>query len=180
MRRCLNVLPIVAILALLSSCASPPPPPPAPAPLPPPPPASTPTPVPADWRDAPLTPGGWSYSAGKAVFGGDRLLNGLPPFSMTCDVSRKTVILSAVSAAAESPGKGVTITTSFGSKILPIALAGRNQGEVRSELNAFDRILDSIAYSRGRFVIALPNGGQLILPAWPEVARVIDDCRGAR
>jgi hypothetical protein len=39
-----------------------------------------------------------------------------------------------------------------------------------------DPLLDQMAYSRGRFMLAA-GGQELIVPAWPEVARVVEDCR---
>jgi len=39
-------------------------------------------------------------------------------------------------------------------------------------------VLDQIAYSRGRFAIEIAGLEPLIVPAWPEVGRVIEDCRG--
>jgi hypothetical protein len=42
---------------------------------------------------------------------------------------------------------------------------------------AGDAALDWIAFSRGRFVVAATGMPLLVLPAWPEPARVIEDCR---
>ncbi len=57
------------------------------------------------------------------------------------------------------------VETSFGSYTVAAPLAAR------------DPILDSIAFSRGRFVVAATNARQNVLPAWPELGRVIEDCR---
>jgi hypothetical protein len=40
-------------------------------------------------------------------------------------------------------------------------------------------MLDKLAYSLGRTMIEASGTPTLILPAWPEVARVIEDCRGS-
>ena len=42
---------------------------------------------------------------------------------------------------------------------------------------ASDTVLDQIAYSRGRFAVEAQGLDTLILPAWAEVGRVIEDCR---
>jgi hypothetical protein len=46
------------------------------------------------------------------------------------------------------------------------------------QLQARDPLLDQIAFSRGRFTIEAPGAAMLVIPAWPEAARVIEDCRG--
>ena len=38
-------------------------------------------------------------------------------------------------------------------------------------------LLYSLAYSRGRFVVEGGGAARLVLPAWPEAARAIEDCR---
>jgi hypothetical protein len=43
-------------------------------------------------------------------------------------------------------------------------------------LPATDPLLDQIAFTRGRFMLAAGTL-ELILPAWPEIARVVEDCR---
>lgn len=46
-----------------------------------------------------------------------------------------------------------------------------------ASLPASDSLLDAIIYSRGK-VNVQGGGADLILPAWPEVGRVVEDCRG--
>ena len=41
---------------------------------------------------------------------------------------------------------------------------------------ARDSLLDALAFSRGRFGLIV-DGVELTLPAWPEIARVLEDCR---
>lgn len=50
-------------------------------------------------------------------------------------------------------------------------------GGVSASLAPRDPILDAIAYSRGRFMLELPGNPPLYLPSWPELTRVIEDCR---
>lgn len=45
------------------------------------------------------------------------------------------------------------------------------------ELGAQDRLLDAMAFSRGRFAVETGGLPTLYLPAWAEVTRVIEDCR---
>jgi hypothetical protein len=46
-----------------------------------------------------------------------------------------------------------------------------------ARLVADDPLLDAIAFSRGRFGVTI-DGRERWFPAWPEIARVIEDCRG--
>ena len=48
---------------------------------------------------------------------------------------------------------------------------------VAVELAPRDMILDSIGYSRGRFLVEAPGLPTLVVPAWAEVLRVAEDCR---
>nr|WP_253201265.1 hypothetical protein [Sphingomonas quercus] len=147
--------------------AAPKPPPPAPVARPAPPPAAA-----EDWRDVALTPGTWRYTLGKdgsiAAFGADP---GAPLFVIQCAVAGREVILyrPGVTMAAAA-----TLTTSFGTQ--PVA-TGAVMGGVGWRMAARDPALDRIAFSRGRFMVE-GIGPRLVLPAWAEVARVIEDCRG--
>jgi hypothetical protein len=46
------------------------------------------------------------------------------------------------------------------------------------QLPASDPLLEQMAFSRGRFLVTVEGGPSLVVPAWPELARVIEDCRG--
>lgn len=165
---------LAAILTMLlsGSCAQQrvvPPPAPAPAPKP----APKPIPQPqADWRDMPITPGDWRWSMegrqSVARFAGDTLV-------LRCDLSNRTVTLSrAGSAASDVP---MTVTTQSTSRPL---LGTPQQGSPPSIAVAFsagDPLLDAMAFSRGRFALETAGMPTLYVPSWPEVSRVIEDCR---
>ena len=159
-------------LALTLTCCAPPPPAPAPAPPPPPPPAA-PAPAPTSWQDAPLTPGSWRYQAGEALFyGGSN--SGTAIFRIRCNTQRRTVMFIPAPQTMPVAGGSVAITTTFAART--VAATASPEG-VAAEIAAFDGFVDGVAYSRGRIMIGLPMGDRLILPAWPEIARVIEDCR---
>jgi hypothetical protein len=156
------------IAALVAGCAGKPAPapapivrqapPPAPAPVPP---ASEPG-LPAE-SEASLTPGDWSYSGeagGSAATFGPA---GTPLLTLRCDSARRQVSLSVPNAA-----QPLRIETSFGQRILNAGAA----------LAAGDPLLDEIVFSRGRFTVEGPGAAALVIPAWPEPARVVEDCRG--
>lgn len=148
---------------------------PAPAPAPPPaapaPPAPLPAPPapppPADWRDAPLSAGDWSYRGeGIATFGA----GAAPVFAMRCDGAGR-ISLSRTGAT----GRSITVRTTFGERSLPATARG---SDTVATLASSDQLLDQMAFSRGRFLVQTDGAAPLILPAWAETARVIEDCRG--
>jgi len=44
-------------------------------------------------------------------------------------------------------------------------------------LNASDRLLDEMLFSRGRIGVTSPGLPSLAIPAWAEPARAVEDCR---
>lgn len=116
-----------------------------------------------DSPDLPLTAGDWSYAGDTAGSGAVFGLMELPMFSVRCDNARRQVTLSV--AGAPQP---LRLRTSFGQRALPAGAA----------LAAADPLLDEIVFSRGRFTVERDGLPALILPSWPEPARVVEDCRG--
>ena len=157
------------VLAMLASCVSPKPAPRFAAPPVAPTPALPAMPPQQDWRDVPLTPGRWTWQGTPDALSLSRFgLAGQPAtFTIRCDFTTRSVVV----AAPATPAATMTLTTSFGTFTLP-ASGGSAQFGTR------DPRLDQLAFSRGRFTIDIPGQPQLVLPSWPEVARVIEDCRG--
>ena len=121
----------------------------------------------------PLT-GTWFYSpapdGSEAIF-----LNtsAQPQIIIHCvRMTRRVAIAKPASAAAPF----LTVWTSSQWRNLP---ASFNPATARltAELPAFDPLLDAIAFSRGRFAVSVSGAAALVLPAWPEPARVMEDCR---
>ena len=178
--------------AATATAAVRPPPPPAP------PPAPAPRPRPAiDWRDAPLTPGTWQWAMegtrSVARYGGGALI-------LSCERSAGTVTLlrpgapaaPALPAPAGVPGATETAATppppapaSVPMTILTSNMTRPATGEVVAGPPAFvalpiaarDPVLDALAFSRGRFAIETAGLPTLYVPSWPEVGRVVEDCR---
>jgi hypothetical protein len=175
-RRRFSFAAFAILLVTASGCmpraASPPRqpmPPPQPAP-PPAPPAPSPPPTAAvAWEDAPLAAGDWSYSGSggtvQATFG----TPGLVLFALRCDAGRQIAMFRPGAAGP------VAIATSFGERSLP---ASGVQEAGTAALPAADPLFDQIAFSRGRFLVRAAGGADLVLPTWPEPARLIEDCRG--
>jgi hypothetical protein len=99
--------------------------------------------------------------------------SGQPQLTIQC--TRATRRIALIKPGAASPS--IWVWTSSQKKSLP-ATYDAAAARVRAELPAFDSLLDAIAFSRGRFGVSVTGSPVLVLPAWPEVARVIDDCRG--
>lgn len=166
-----------ALLLLASACSAPQvvppaPPPGAPKPRPaPPPPAPVAAPAPADWRDAPQTAGDWSYAQGTARFGS----GAAPLFEIRCNRQMRTVSLIRAGTSAAALPMTVATTSETRSLLLEPQLQG--QPLLIGTLSANDALLDAMAFSRGRFAVEVNGLPTLYLPAWPELARVIEDCR---
>lgn len=169
----MRILPALTLAALtLGGCIpnnAPPAPPAAPRPVPRPTPAPPPPPpASSDWRDWPITPGTWSYrtdaSGSLASFG---LAGAAPVLTLRCDRAANIVAVTR----AGSAGNSMTIRTSTLTRALPA------QGGVAT-LGARDPLLDAIGFSRGRFVVEAPPLAPATVPAWAEILRVTEDCRG--
>ncbi|QAY76660.1 hypothetical protein [Sphingosinicella sp. BN140058] len=147
---------------------APPPRPQAPAPLAPP---AVPPPPPRAWSDLALTPGNWAYGSAadgsRATFG-PTAAN--PLFVVRCDRAGRRVMLTRSGAGTGQ----MVVRTSYGSRSLPVAAGA---GGITATLPATDPLLDQIAFSRGRFTIDVAGLPELVIPAWPEPARVTEDCR---
>ncbi|MFT4056007.1 MAG: hypothetical protein QM681_16000 [Novosphingobium sp.] len=164
----------IAATAALSGCVPPPPTMPAPRPTSPTVvqqrPALAPAPPPAaNWRDAPQTPGDWTY-AGNGSTTGATFGNG--QFIVQCNAARTVTLLRA--AAGRTGPVAMSIATSTGAR--PLEATGTPRGVVVT-LSARDSSLDAMAFSRGRFAVSVAGEPTLYLPSWTEISRVIEDCR---
>jgi hypothetical protein len=143
-------------------------PPPRIEPIPRPAPTPPPAPPAGNWADLPLTPGGWAYasdpSGARAIFGTGQIV-------VRCERPGRQLLLVRQGAAA---GSAMTVRTSYGARTLSLA---QTASGVAAALSASDPLLDQIAFSRGRFTIETAGTAQLVLPAWPEPARVVEECR---
>jgi hypothetical protein len=172
-----RVLPWL-ILPLLASCVGPRAPAPAPAPRPAAPqvpaaPAAAPERYAGDWTTADLTPGEWRYADGTAHFA-----NGTAASLAEMRCASGTINLTRTGIIPQDIGAFITVRTSFGERRLPIQSADQQARRLTSRLAAADPLWDQIIYSRGRFVIEATMQAPVILPNRPEIARVVEDCRG--
>ena len=167
-------------LALLAGCASKPAPapqaePPRPVRPAPQPPQPRPAPANVNWPDLPLTPGNWYYrdegGASTAAYGA---ANSEPVFLARCNRAQRQVTLAREGSSATPR---LVIRTSNGDRTLGAAAQAEPLPYLNAVLPASDRFLDAIAFSRGRFAVEAQGLQRLVLPTWPELARVVEDCR---
>ena len=140
-------------------------------PLPPPPP-----PAASDWRDVPLTPGDWVYRQDAR---GSIALYGVPGsdalVTLRCDMAARMVYLSR---AGSGPAAPVTIRTTSTARTLNFTPTGGNPPYLAVAITPRDSLLDAMGFSRGRFTIEQSGARTLVVPAWAEIERVTEDCRG--
>ena len=155
--------PIAAALALTGSTS-----------LPEPAGAQATAPAIADMTYATPIGGNWSY---RQTAGGSEATfadaANRPQLTIGCTrLSRFVTISRPASAAAPS----LNVWTSTQARNLP-ARFDPATARLSADLAAFDPLLDAIAFSRGRFAIGVAAQVPLVVSAWADVARVIEDCR---
>lgn len=130
--------------------------------------------APFDVETAAALPGNWTWTAtsdgSQAVF-----LNssGMPQLWLHCARASRVVTIARPAGAAAA---FLTVWTSSQSRAIP---ASFNPTTARStaQLSASDPLLDALAFSRGRIAVAIGAMPPVVAPAWPEIARVVEDCR---
>ena len=120
------------------------------------------------YRGRPLATGAWTVRLAAGSSEANYGEAGRPALTLRCDLVARRVRISR----PDRPAGAITIITSSLTRTL--AAPG--------ELTVYDPLLDAIAFSRGRFVVMTPASTAaasdvLILPAWPEAARIAEDCR---
>ena len=176
-------LPLPVLIALLATgCATTPvivpqPAPPVPVPTPTPSPTPTPAPLPesADWRDWDLSRGTWAWRQDErgsiALFG---RAGGDAELTLRCDKSRGRIYLSRRGAGASA----LTIRTTSTLRTIPVQPVGGAAPYVAAELAPGDALVDAMGFSRGRFIVESAGLPTLVVPAWSEILRIAEDCRG--
>jgi len=128
----------------------------------------------AGYDNAAPAAGSWSHVAlpggGEARF---RDSGGTIRLILACARATRQVTLARTSAA---PAPTLSVWTSAMARTMP-ARFEPNAMRVSAQLAAYDGLLDAIAFSRGRFAVAMPGFPALVVTAAPEAARVVEDCR---
>lgn len=166
----------MASLLAVAACA-PPPPPPMPKAPPPKPVVVAPSPpaLPTgDWTDWPLAAGDWVYrqdERGSIALFGPAGANAL--ITLRCDRTRQRMYLAR---AGEGAGSTVVRTSSTLKEFVGTPTGGVPP-YIATEIMPRDPILDAMIFSRGRIAIVVAGQTPLAIPSWPEIGRVVEDCR---
>jgi len=127
-----------------------------------------------DFSTARVQPGSWAYQrtpGGSAA----RFVDATGTARLVLECSRATRRMTIARTSA-TPAPSILVWTSTAARSLPVRFEP-NAMRVTAELAAFDRLLDGIAFSRGRIAVTMAGAEPLVVPAWPEAARTIEDCR---
>jgi hypothetical protein len=118
--------------------------------------------------------GSWAYAAtadgSEATFSN---ASSYPQLWLRCTRATRRVSVSRPASVA-APFINVwtsSLTRSVASGFNPAT------GRLTAEVAADDPLLDAIATSRGRIGFTVGTAPALVVPAWAEAARVIEDCR---
>lgn len=135
-----------------------------------------------NWQDWPISDGDWSFApvdgGSIARFGP----TGQPPLlTFRCErASHRILVARLTTAKADQIAGQMRVLNSYDDVRWPV-LPGRAPGTsclyVVAARPASDVTFDDIAFSRGRFAIEATGAAPIAAPNWPEVARVIEDCR---
>jgi hypothetical protein len=130
--------------------------------------------VPLDFATATPVAGNWQYlsanGASEARFLGSQ---GQVQLTVRC-----TIVTRRITISKPAPGAApfLSIWTSAQTRSLPASFLPAT-ATLNADISAYDPLLDAITFSRGRIAIGIPGQPTLVLPAWAEAGRVIEDCR---
>ena len=127
-----------------------------------------------NYATAPVAAGTWSYV--PLPGGSDARFTdttGTMRLVIHCTKASRVVTVSRISTA---PASALQVWTDSATRNLA-ARFEPNAFRISANIAAQDRLLDAIAFSRGRFAIIAGGIETLVVPAWPEPARVVEDCR---
>jgi hypothetical protein len=165
------LVPVLAASCVAPPDGGPPPRPVTPVTVAPPPAAVAP---PARVEPGAVESGNWSYTRTTA---GSSARFGAAPGSVAlafdCAPGDGSVTVRVLRLNPSAPATTATLRASTTAKAVAVS-AGGAFGAAR--LAARDPLLDALAFSRGRFGVAI-DGRERWYPAWPEIARVVEDCR---
>lgn len=121
-------------------------------------------PIVGTWTYRPIT--GGSEAAFADSSGAQRLV-------LRCSRTAGTVSIILTNVPAAAPY--LVVTTTFAQRSLPARYFSTKT--LTADVAATDPLLDAMAFSRGKFAISNAGSGMLVVPAWADPGRVIEDCR---
>ena len=122
------------------------------------------TPIAGSWAYRPVADGSEAVFANSAA---------QPQLTLRCTRSTRRVSIAKPATAA---APFLFVWTSSNTRNVPASFQPATN-QLVAQLAMMDPLLDSIAFSRGRFAVSASGSPALVLPAAPEIDRVIEDCR---
>jgi hypothetical protein len=118
--------------------------------------------------------GNWSYAAtpdgSEATFANG---GGAPQLWVHCTRSTRQV---SIAKAATAAAPFIAVWTSSQTRSVPASFNPAT-GRLTIQLGAGDSLLDALSNSRARLGFTVGSEPPLVVPAWAEPARVVEDCR---
>ena len=137
-------------------------------------PALSQVPAPVDLDSVVPLSGSWSY---RSFAGGSEAafadVSATRRLVIRCNRAARTVSIVRTGVPAAAPT--MSIWTTSGSRAVPSRFEATKV--LTADVAATDPLLDSIAFSRGRFATGAAGAPLLAVPASPVIDRVIEDCR---
>jgi hypothetical protein len=168
---CISVVGLATLAACVGAPSQPPQPRAVPRPTLAPPLVVAPAPVAA--AEGSVSPGIWTYGIDER---GSRALFGRAEAEalvvVRCERPARRIFVSVRGSAPDT----LTLRATSAVRALAARPTSTTSDYVAVEIAPTDPILDALAFSRGRFSVAL-GPRQTIVPAWPELSRVVEDCR---
>ena len=128
-----------------------------------------------DYSFAQPVGGNWSYvslaDGSEARFAD---ASGNVQLALRCARSVRRV---TISKPASAPAPSLVIWTSGVSRTLAAPGFDAAAGRLNVQLSANDALLDAMVFSRGRIAVGAGAAPALVMPPWPEIARLVEDCR---
>ncbi len=122
------------------------------------------TPLQGSWTYAPVADGSEASFRDSA---------GRVQLTVHCTRATRRVTLSKPASGA---APHLFVWTSSLSRSIPASFQPAT-GRIVAQVAAFDGLLDALTFSRGRFGVRVAGTPALVLPAWAEASRVVEDCR---
>ena len=139
------------------------------------------TPTYDSWMDVPATAGDWFYlneNAETLATFGTSAATGDTRLVFVCRKAQQVIGIGYVGEVAGAAGQvQMLIRTETVDRTLAASPTPGRAPLILAQLPVRDPLLDAIAFSKGRFAVDVAGQPPLYLPAYPELTRVIEDCR---
>jgi hypothetical protein len=98
-------------------------------------------------------------------------------FLIRCDRAARKIYVSRRGSFEGGESGRMTLRATTGLQTYAVANSGGTPPYIGAEIATSDPHLDAMAFSRGKFLVSVKGGVDLVIPSWAEVARVVEDCR---